>query len=133
MAANSDPIFSLTPHIAGQEFTSADTTTLKTLVTGATNGTRIDVITCSTSDTVAVDLGIYVQVGGSGTNFFLGNVHLPPGAGYSTTPGVDAIAALPLTNFRAIVLNAADVLKAACAATMTSGKTTDVVALGGDF
>lgn len=133
MAANSDPIFTLTPHIAGVEFTSSDTTTIKDVITGAANGTRLDTVTCSTNDTTAVDLGFYIQIGGSGTNYYLGNVHLPPGAGYGTVPGLDMINVLPLTTFKGLVLNSSDKLRCACAATMTAAKTTDVVALGGDF
>ncbi len=43
MAANTTgPIWELTPsYFAPQEFTSADTTSKKTIVTGGTNGSRI--------------------------------------------------------------------------------------------
>lgn len=133
MAANSDPIFSLTPDNGGAQFTSTDTTTLKTIATGQANGTRIDNILCSTNDTTAVDLGFYLQVGGAGTNHYLGNVHLVAGAGYTTVPAVNALAALPLQTLTTIVLASGDLLKAGCAATMTGSKTTDVSVLGGDF
>ena len=133
MAANQDPVFAITPHPAGAQLTSADTTTIKDVITGATNGTRVDNITCATNDTVAVDLGFYIQVGGAGTNHYLGNVHLAAGAGYTNVPGVEAISTLPLNNFRAIVLGNGDKLRVGCAATMTGSKTTDVMALGGDF
>lgn len=133
MAANQDPVFAITPHPDGTQLTSADTTTVKDVITGTTNGTRIDNIACTTNDTVAVDLGFYIQPGGAGTNHYLGNVHLAPGAGYTTVAGVEAISTLPLNNFRAIVLANGDKLRVGCAATMSGGKTTDVVALGGDF
>ena len=133
MAANSDPIFSLTPHIAGVEFTSTDTTTVKSLFTGAANGSRIDGIACSTNDTTAVNLAFYIQIGGAGTNYYIGNVQVPIGAGYTTVARIDAITTLAPAFFKALVLNNGDVLKCNCVAPMTATKTTDVLALGGDF
>lgn len=130
MAQNTSPIFELVPTIAGQQFTSADTTAKKTIQTGGTNGTRIDSIMCSTNDTTAVNLAFYINDGA--TDFYIGNVNLPIGSGYTTVSRIDAMATLsPLLGY--LVLPPTYILKANCVATMTAAKVTDVVAQGGDY
>jgi hypothetical protein len=130
MAQNTSPIFELTVTIKGVQFTSADTTTKKNIQTGGANGTRIDVIFCSTDDTTAVNLAFYISDGT--TDFYIGNVNVPAGSGYTTVARVEAMAALsPVLGY--LVLPSSYVLKANCVATMTAGKTTDVVAMGGDY
>lgn len=131
MAANTSPIFEEvitcgTP----QTFTSADTTTAKTIATGGTDGTRIDSIMCSTNDTTTVNLAFCIEQGG--TDYYIGNVNLPIGAGYTTVARVDAISTLAPT-LGYLVLPNGNELKVNCVATMTAAKTTTVVPMGGDF
>ena len=130
MAANTSPIFELVPTDKGVQFTSADTTTKKNVQTGGANGTRIDAVMCSTNDTAAVNLAFYISDGT--TDFYIGNVNLPIGSGYTTVARVDAMATLSPT-LGYLVLPSGYILKAACVATMTAAKTTDVVAMGGDY
>lgn len=130
MAQNTSPIFELVPTDKGVQFTSADTTAKKTIQTGGTNGTRVDAIYCSTNDTVTVNLAFYINDGS--TDFYIGNVNLPLGAGYTTVARVDAMTTLAPT-LGYLVLPSGHILKAACVATMTAAKTTDVVAQGGDY
>ena len=135
MAANTSPIFELVPSIfAPQEFAIGDTTTKKTLVTGATTGgaagSRVDSIMCSTNDSAAVNLAFYLSIGG--TDYYIGVVNVPIGSGYTTIPRVEAMATLaPLLGYL-VVPNGA-LLKCNCVATMTTAKVTDVVAMGGDY
>jgi hypothetical protein len=131
MAANTSPIFELTPTCGTpQTFTDADTTDKKTLVTGGTNATRIDSIMCSTDDTAAVNLAFYISI--SGTDYYIGNVNVPIGSGYTTVARVEAMTTLsPALGY--LVLPASALLKANCVATMTSAKTTTVVPVGGDY
>ena len=130
MAANTDPIFILVPtNGTPQTFASGDTTTKKTLLTAGTNGTRIDSIMCSTDDTVTVNLAFYITI--SGTDYYIGVVNLPIGAGY-TSARVDAISTLaPILGY--LTLPASALLKCNCVATMTAAKTTTVVPMGGDY
>lgn len=131
MAANTSPIFEEvitcgTP----QTFASGDTTTKKTLVTAGSDGTRIDSIMCSTDDTAAVNLAFYITIGG--TDYYIGNVVVPIGSGYTTVARVDAISTLaPALGY--LALPASALLKCNCVATMTTAKTTTVVPMGGDF
>jgi hypothetical protein len=56
MAANTSPIFELTVTSPSVQIAPADTTTKKTLKAGTTNGSRIDAIYVSSTDTAAVVL-----------------------------------------------------------------------------
>ena len=99
-------------------------------MTAGSNGSRVDSIMCSTNDTTAVNLAFYINDGS--TDYYIGNVNLPIGAGYTTVARVDAISTLAPT-LGYLALAPSYVLKANCVATMTSAKTTDVVAMGGDY
>jgi hypothetical protein len=131
MAANTSPIFELTVTCgAPQTFASGDASTKKTLVTGGTYGTRIDSIMVSTDDTSAVNLAFHITIGG--TDYYIGNVSVPIGSGYTSVARVDAITTLaPLQGY--LVLPASALLKCNCVATMTAAKITTVVPQGGDF
>jgi hypothetical protein len=130
MAANTSPIFELVPTNKGVQFTISDTTAKKTIQTGGTNGTRVDAVFCSTNDTTTVNLAFYINDGS--TDFYIGVVNLPVGAGYTTVARVDAMATLSPT-LGYLVLPSGHILKAACVATMTTAKVTDVLAVGGDY
>lgn len=119
------------PVNAGVQFTSADTTAKKTVLTASTNGTRIDGILLSTNDTSDVNLSFYINNGT--TDFYIGVVKVPAGSGYTTVVRVDGMLTLQPGNLKALILPNTYILKAACVATMTAAKTTDVLAVGGNF
>ena len=130
MAANTSPIFEAVVVNKGIQIVAADTTTKKSLHTGGTNGTRIDSISCTSNDTSAVALAFYITIGG--TDYYIGDVNLAIGAGYTTVSKVDALATLaPSLGY--LPLGSGDVLKVAAVATVTAAKTVDVVATGGDY
>lgn len=130
MAQNTAPIFELVPTVAPQTFASGDTSTVKDVQTGGTNGTRIDSIMCSSNDTAAVNLAFYIYVGA--TAYYIGNVLVPVGAGYTTVARVDAMATLS-PGLGYLVLPSGAKLQANCVATMTAAKIATVVAMGGDY
>jgi hypothetical protein len=131
MAANTSPIFILAPtNGSPQTFASGDTTTKKTVYTAGSNGARIDSIMVSTDDTTAVNLAFFVSI--SGTDYYIGNVNVPIGSGYTTVARVDAISTLaPILGY--LTLPASALLKCNCVATMTAAKTTTVAPMGGDY
>jgi len=131
MAANTTPVFSLTPFDAGLTFASTDTTTRKTVYTAGTNGSRVDGLVVSTSDTAAVNLAFWIN--DTTTDYYIGVVTVPIGSGYTTVVRVDALATLAPPGFKALVLKAGYLLKCNCVATMSAAVTTTVVAIGGDF
>ena len=135
MAAGTNPIFEQNVSVfAPQEFTITDTTAKKTICTGLTTGnaagSRDDSIMCSTNDTTTVNMAFYIGFGG--TDYYIGNVNLPIGAGYTTVARVDAIWTLAPTLGYLVIPNGAT-LKCNCVATMTTAKTTDIVPMGGDY
>lgn len=131
MAANTNPIFEKLPNGAGLQFTSADTTTKKTLITAdATNGSRIDALNISSTDTATVVLNFYVSIGG--TDYFRGSVTVVTLTGTAGAATVDAMPTLAAT-LGYIPLPASAIFKVACNATMTALKTVDIVSSHGDF
>jgi hypothetical protein len=130
MSAGTSPIFEAAIRVDAVQFTISDATTPKSLGSIGSNGTRFDSIMCSTNDTAAVNLAFYLNNGS--TNYYIGVVNLPIGTGYTTVARVEAMAVLaPLLGY--LVVPTGWTLQAGCVATMTTGKTTDVVAMGGDY
>ena len=130
MAQNTAPIFELVPVSVGVEIVPADTTTKKTIYTGGTNGSRIDAIFVSSSDTAGVNLAFYITVGG--TDYYIGNVVVTIGSGYTTVARTEAMSTLsPALGY--LILADAAILKVASVTTVTSGKVVDIVAVGGDY
>jgi hypothetical protein len=128
MTVNHKAVFELTPVYPGVTFTSADTTALKDIVIGAAEGTRIDMLTVCTNDTAAVNLAFYINDGA--TDFYIGNVNVPIGSGYTTVARVDALTVLS-PSLRYLEIPYGSKLRANCVATMTAAKTTTVTAMGG--
>ncbi len=130
MAAGTAPIFETVVRVLGIQFTSSDTTTGKSFGTIGSNGTRIDSIMCSTNDTTAVNLAFWINDGS--TDHYIGVVNIPAGSGYTSVIRIEALTVLAPT-LSYLVIPSGYTLKVGCVATMTSAKTTDVVAMGGDY
>ena len=130
MAANTSPIFELTVKNAGVTIVPADTTAKKNVYTGGTNGSRIDQLAVSSTDTAAVTTMWYKNVGG--TDYHIGDVVIAIGAGYTTVALVDALKTLEPT-LGYLVLASGEILKVAALATITAAKQVDFVAQLGDY
>ncbi len=130
MAANTSPIFEATPWTKGCQLTNATGTTKTLVVSAGTNGSRIDQIACSTTDTAAETLSFWVYSGS--VYYHLGDVSLAIGAGYTTVARVDAIATLAPT-LGYLVLQSGYSLYVSVGTAVTSGNQTDIVPQGGDF
>ncbi len=131
MAANTAPIFEVSPWVKGCQLTNATGTTKTLVVAAGTNGSRIDQIACSTSDTASETLSFWAY-DGSSVYYHLGDTTLAIGAGYTTIGLVDAIPALA-PNLGYIVLQSGYSLYVNVATAVTSGKQTDILAQGGDY
>lgn len=137
MAAGFKPIFTLSVETAVQDIVNADSTTPQTLVTAGANGARVVAVTATTDDTAAIDYSLYLQRGGAGTNFLLGTVSVPAGAG--NTSSVAAVDLLDPAKIKGLdldgtlILGGTDVLKVAARTAVTAAKTTYVVAAYGDY
>jgi hypothetical protein len=131
MAANTTPIFELTPQNVGTTFVNADSTNLKTLWTAGLEGSRIDAISICSNDTGAVNLAFYIDDGVA--SYYIGNVNIPIGSGYTTVVKVDALQTLKPAYLSFLILKAGYTLKCNSVAAVTAAKTVTVVVIGGDF
>jgi hypothetical protein len=135
MAANTTPIFPLTIQTYAVAVVPADTTTEKTLVTAGAYGTRIDVISVTSTDTSAQTFKVLVNDGA--TSYQIGEVVVPITSG---TDGVTlAVKALNTSFFPwldssgSIFLEAGWKLNVACKSTVTVAKQVTWVAFAGDY
>lgn len=131
MAAGTAPIFEAAPIVKGVTVVPADTTSKKTIATGGANGSRIDAIMVSSDDTAAVNLAFWIYDGS--TDYYIGNVVVPIGSGYTTVARVDALNTLSPSLGYLVLPSSSHVLKCSAVATVTAAKTVTVVAMGGDY
>lgn len=133
MSANINPIFKSGVSSGGATFAAADTTTKKDLLVGTTEGAEgalVEAIYITSNDTAAINLMFYYFDGT--TDFFIGNVNIPAGSGYTTVARVEALRTLaPDLGF--LTVKAGHKLKCSCLATMTAAKVCDVVWQGGPY
>jgi hypothetical protein len=119
--------------------TSADTTTLKTCFTAATEDSDVKSIIATTDDSAIINLRLYVTR--SSVDYLLGTVRLAALSGSDgAVNGVDllngiAMPGLPADNIgkRYIPLKSGDTLKVACVASMTAAKTCWVSVFGQNY
>ena len=143
MAANTSPVFILAPltptantQIAN-DFDAADTTDIKDIVEGATDGTIIQDLIAVSDDTSAVELKIWLYDGSAAWQ--IGQVNVPIGAG--TNVDTPSVSLLNVTNIPSLdkrddgMLFLADgqKLQVSAAAAVTADKLVTVVALGGNL
>ena len=130
MAANTAPIFEILPTIKGVTVVNADSTNLKTIQTGGSEGTRVDGIFVSSNDASAVNLAFYINDGAN--DLYIGNVVVPIGSGYTTVSRVEAMTTLsPLLGYLVLPYNY--ILKCNAVVAVTAAKTVTVVAQGGNY
>lgn len=124
------PSFPGTPVVYPVKLQNADGTGFKDFLTSPTGGVMLGRIRVASDDTAAVVLQFAYNV--SATDYVLGEVSIPAGAGTNgTTPWVDVLAQLNLDD--AINLPAASKLRVKAKTAVTAAKTIDLVAEGGQF
>lgn len=131
MAANLDPLFAVNANISGFQFLNATSTTEETLFTAGTNGSKVRSISVCSSDTSAQDLAIFINNGT--TDFYLGNIHVTIGAGFTTVAKLEGITILMPTGVPYIWLPTGYLLKGKMVAAVTSAKEIDVLVIGENF
>jgi hypothetical protein len=140
MAANTQPIFPGTVKNVGFQLTNAMGTTAESVYSAGTNGSRIDRLNLSTTDTSAHDVNIILFNGT--TQFIVATVSVAAGAGNSS--GVAAKDVLDDANLlgstamdpfgnRVLWLGAGWSLYVGLPIALTSGKVLNVNGLAGDF
>ncbi len=131
MAANTAPIFELTSNISGHQFVPADTTTLFTLFTAGSFGSRIDSISVISNSTAAENIALYIYNAAAAIVGGIGNVNIPIGSGFTTVAKVEGLQQCALLGY--IFLPASYTIRGNAVATITAAKQVDVVVQGGDY
>lgn len=118
----------------------ADTTSNKTIITAGAQGSRVESLIVSSTDTAGRD--VQIGVTRSATNYIIGTVAIPINAGNTNAvPNVNLFAntgqiiglALDSNGNPYLDLKASDVLYIAALTTVTTAKVISAIAYGGDF
>lgn len=139
MAVTATPAFPQTIVNKVQTVTNSDTTTAKTLYAAGTNGSKVDSLLVTSTDTVDRDLVLSVSI--SSTTYIIGTVKIPLTAGtINTVPTVDVLRHTQIPGLaydafgnKIMYLASGTTLQVAALATVTSGKQFVVFAQGADF
>jgi len=139
MAVTSTPIFPQAINLGIGTIANADGTAVKTVFTAGANGSKVEAITVSSTDTSNRDLLVYVTRGG--TNYLLCTVNILANSGNANNVApVDVFRAsmVPGLSYdafgnRCLYLKSGDTLTVSAGTTVTSAKTITIVAQGGDF
>jgi hypothetical protein len=142
MALTYTPIFPVTINNTSVQILPADTTTLKTIYTGATNGSRLENILVTNTDTAAASVvQVYAVI--SATNHLLGTVNVPISSG--NLIAVPSVNLLSYSGNLGNLLNrdangntylyvaSGTIIKVAVTVAVNAGKILDFFAQGGDF
>ena len=136
MAANTSPIFALSPNLTEITFVNADSTTPKTIFTAATDGSVLKHINVTSDDTTdPVLLDVFVDDGT--TAYLLGRVGVATLAGTDgTEPAVDILDAgmIPgLGTNGSLFLASGYTVEVAPSVAITAAKTVTLVGIGVDY
>ena len=139
MAVTSTPIYPQTIKNWAVQILPADTTTIKTIASGGTNGSVIEMLTVASTDTVARDLVFYLNDGT--TNYQLFTINVPINAG--NTNAIAAVAPFNSTLWSAVPFNNSGnkfiylangwSLRANSTAAVSATRAINIVAHGGDY
>lgn len=133
MGAN--PIFPESIQNHTLEIDNADGTTTQSLVAAGTNGTRVNSISVSSTDTADAALFLYHYDGAA--DFYLGKVTIPDGSGFNGT--VKAVSLLNQSDFPFLgddlsyFLENGHSLRVAVESALTTAKVLNLVAICGDY
>lgn len=139
MPGTATPIYPQTIKNWAVQILPADTTTIKTIASGGTNGSVIEMLTMSSTDTVARDIRFYLNDGT--TNYQLFTISAPINAG--NTNAIAAVAPFNSTLWSAVPFNNSGnkfiylangwSLTANSAVTVSATRQINIVAHGGDY
>lgn len=139
MAGTATPIFPQVIKNYTQTIAPADTTTVKALAVGGTNGTKVESILVTSTDTAARDLALFATI--SAVNYLLATIAIPLNAGNTNAvPTVDVLRhtqwpglAYDPNGDKYLYLASGTTLSVATLTTVTAAKQITIFAQGGDF
>lgn len=139
MAVSNVAIYPQTIQTWAVQILPADTNTKKTLITSGTNGSFLEMLSVSNTDTNPYTVNIYINDGA--TDHLLSTINIPASSGNTTAaPAVDVLRSGQIpgliydTNGNQVLpLKAGYLLKVASTTTVTAAKILDFIAVGSDF
>lgn len=139
MAGTATPIFPQTVKNFVAKIVPADATNLVTLITGGVNGTRIDSIMVSSTDTAAKDLQFVLTV--SAVDYIIATMTIPLTSGHvASVSAVDILRHARITGLaldapgnKILLIASGAVLKMRTLTTVTAAKEIAAFAQGGDY
>jgi len=140
MAGTATPIYPQTIKNWAVQILPADTTTLKTIVTGGTNGSVVEFVNIASTDSVARDVKLWLNDGT--TSYLLMTISIPANSG--NTNALTSIAPLNSTTlFGGVPFNNSGnkfiyvangwTLRINSTVTVTAATAINIVAHGGDY
>ena len=140
MAGTSTPIFPQTIKNGAVQIANADASNLKTIITPATDGCRVDALFVSSTDSSARDLQLVVTKGG--VDYILGTISIPANTGNTNSvallnafaqSNISVALTTDLNGNKILMLENGSVLKARTLTTVTSTRFINLFASYGDF
>jgi hypothetical protein len=139
MAGTSTPIFPQTIKNYCAQILPADASAVKTIVTGAANGSKIEALTIASTDTSARDVQLVLTI--SSVTYILATIAIPLSSGNTNSAAaVDVLRsalwpglAYDANGNKCLFIANGAVLGIKALTTVTTAKEIDIVAVGGDF
>jgi len=139
MAYSNVPIFPQTVRNSVYQITNGNGTTIETIFTGATNGTKIESIIVTSTDTSPRDISLYFTI--SATNYYLTTISIPATAGsIDSVPCVNILGNIQFPGLARdpngnpyLYITSTTTLSVNAPVTITSGKFINIICSGGDF
>jgi hypothetical protein len=139
MAGTATPIFPQTVKNFPAQIQNSDASNKISLVTGAANGSKVEALMVSSTDTSARDLALYMTI--SSVDYLLTTIAIPANSG--NTNALNSIDILRNAQIPGLAYDSngnkylyvanGSVLKINALTTVTSGKLIHALAFGGDF
>lgn len=139
MAVSNLPIFPQALNLGVQTIVNADGTTPKTVFTAGANGSKVETIEISSTDTTNRDVQLFVTR--SATNYLMATVQVKASAGNANNvPSTNILGSTQLPAIAAdangnptLFLKSGDTLSIGTTTAVTAGKTITIITNGGDF
>ena len=139
MSVTPTPVFPQTIKNGVVQIQNSDASNLKTIYTAGTNGSAVENLTVSSTDTASRDLQLSFLVGG--TTYILGTLSIPANSGF--TNAVPSVAILFSTQFPHMSVDAngncylylasGTTLQAKTLTTVTTAKIISIICQAGDY
>jgi hypothetical protein len=139
LAVTATPIFPQAIRNAVLTLTNSSGETITTLYTAGSNGSKIENLLVTSTDTSARDVSLYFVI--SSTDYLVGTVSIPATSGSAdSVPTVNLLASANLPGFSRdangnpyLYLGSTTTLAVGALTTITSGKQIQFIAQGGDY